>query len=145
MADKSMVIQIILNRWQNLVPVMHVADSDAITQILRKKITAFVPELSYITPDHLLLYCSSCSCGNPGMEQVLLKEILITNKDTCIECLKNNTFLPVSIIDSSLIDGQYPIMDTKAAREVYLKKWDAQKTLDGNACDTAAYWKEVIQ
>ena len=145
MADKVMIIQIILNRWQKLVPVINAADSDAITQILRKKITAFVPELSYITPDHLLMYCSSCSCGNPGLAQVLLKDILMTNRDTCIDCLRNNRFLPVSIIDATLIDDQHPIMDNKNAREVYMKKWDSQKTPNGNACDTADYWKEIIQ
>ena len=144
MADKSMVIKVILDRWQDLVPVIHIADSDAVTQILRRKITDFVPELSQLTPDHLLLFCSACSCGNPGMAQVLLKNILMENKETCIKCLRNGEFLPVSIINTSLIDNKFPIMDTKVAKDIYLKKWDEQKISDGNACDKAYYWEEII-
>ena len=145
MDNKEMVINIILTRWANNISISDVAAEDAITSILRHRLNITIPEVSAVVPDHLLMYCSICSCGNPGSAQILLKNILVGNKERIRQAMKLKVMLRSDAIEPSLEDFKYPIFTNPNVKNKYKRLWDRQKINGQNLCDTREFWTEILK
>lgn len=116
-----------------------------ISKMLRKKFEVF--DINIVLPDMLLLILSICTDGNPGVTQVLVKEIL--------ESIKSHkgpipSGYVIDSMDFSLCyPMEFPILDAPGMYDKYLEIWDGQKyqTQFGlnNKCDTVEWWKEVMK
>ena len=112
-------------------------------QILIRKMDAMsILGVDFIMPDNLVLLIDVCTGSNPGMSQIVLKELLesiVANKGL-IE--KNYVITPD---DFTIAFETFPIIDDENRKE-WEKKWDAQKDKNkNNKVDTLEYWKEVMK
>lgn len=118
--------------------------SSFISKILIKKFDAFGIKIHL--PMFLLAILSTCTEENPGMSQIILKDLLLNIKD-------RRGPIPEGYVITAMDFGMcfmhsFPIMDIKSIEEKYEKLWDGQKyqTAFGsnNLCDTVDWWKEVM-
>jgi hypothetical protein len=97
----------------------------------------------------LLLILYICTEGNPGMFQVILKDLLNNIK-------KEIGPIPAEYIirvndAAKYFDGNFPILDIPEVQDKYCDLWQKQKgerkdnLSSDNLCDTPEWWKEVMQ
>lgn len=116
-----------------------------IAKVLLKKFEAF--DIKIHLPVHLLLILSLCTNDNPGMVQVILKDLLLSIK-------KRKGPIPEGYVIKQMdfafaFPTSFPFIDDPVIYDKYLKLWDGQKywkdEWEHNACDTVEWWKEVIK
>lgn len=108
-------------------------------RVLRKKIEVF--KIPIKVPDYLIMLIEMCTGGNPGVSQLMLKEIMsrVPNLQPDYE---------ITPMDFSLTyPSSFPIMSENPKWEEHFSKmWDAQKDENGqNKCDTRDWWMEVFK
>lgn len=109
-----------------------------IAKVLRNKLKEF--QVPIEIPDYLLILIELCTSSNPGISQVMLKEIMSHIPD----------LEPGYEIESSdftrVYPSNYPIMDDNPKWEKHFEElWLAQKDKEGNnLCDTPEWWLEVF-
>ena len=109
-----------------------------IARVLRKKMEVF--QVPVNIPDYLLILIELCTQGNPGVSQVMLKEILsaIPNLQPGHE-VKPDDF-------SRVYTADFPSMESPRWEQHFQELWDAQKNCEGkNLCDTADWWMELFK
>lgn len=114
-----------------------------VPSILLDKFKAF--NVNVVLPDMLLVIIDICTEGNPGLSQVILKDLLsnIANKFNERKIpsgyvIKTNDF-------SKCFPTEFPIISISNIYDKYIKMWDGQKNNGGNLCDTVKWWKEVVE
>lgn len=117
-----------------------------IVKMLRKKFEVF--KIDIVLPDMLLMILDLCTESNPGVTQVILKELLEDIK-------KRKGPIPSGYVIDALdfsfcFPAQFPILSVPEIYNKYLEKWDGQKYTDENgysrnSCDTIEWWKEVME
>ena len=112
-------------------------DSSCIAKMIRSKFK--VLRIPLDIPDYLLAIIEMCTNYNPGVSQVMLKEILSNIKD-----LKQN--YSITTEDFSRTYEEFPIVDNPKWESHFNELWDKQKSSDGsNLCDTREWWMEVFK
>jgi hypothetical protein len=117
------------------------------SKMILKKFEVF--NIDIILPDMLLLILYICTEGNPGMFQVILKDLLNNIK-------KEIGPIPpeyiIRIDDAAkYFNGNFPILDIPEVQDKYCDLWQEQKgerkdnLSSDNLCDTPEWWKEVMQ
>lgn len=119
-----------------------------IANILRKKIEAC--GIKIILPDNLLAIIEICTDGNPGVSQLILKEVLEKAKERCNGSIPEG--YTIQTWDFSLtFPNSFPILEKPEIYQEYKKKWDAQKIprkstwSSDNACDTKEWWCSAVR
>ena len=103
-----------------------------IARVLRRKLEAFNIDLK--VPDPLCGIIMICTGSNPGVSQLMLKEIMTCNKKYSGE------LTPLDF--SRTYPTSFPLMSKRKWEEHFEKEWDAQKDENGdNLCDTPDWWK----
>lgn len=112
-------------------------------QILIRKMDAMnILGVDFIMPDNLVLIIDVCTGSNPGLSQIVLKELL--ESIVAHKGLIGKHYL-ITPTDFSDAFEKFPIIDD-SNREEWEKKWDAQKDKNGyNLVDTLGYWKDVMK
>lgn len=109
-----------------------------IARILRKKIEVF--QIPVKLSDYLIILIELCTGGNPGVSQVMLKEIMSKVPNLTPEYeIKPEDFARVYSIE-------FPVMENSPEWEEHFSKlWDAQKSDGNNLCDTRDWWMELFK
>ena len=117
------------------------------SQIILHKFKVF--DVDIVLPDMLLLMLNVCVDNNPGMFQIILKDLLNSIK------MRKGPIPDGYVItteDFSLCFlTDFPIIDISHIYKKYEKFWDAQKKEthedfeSDNLCDTPEWWKEVME
>lgn len=109
-----------------------------IAKVLRKKMEVF--EVPVNIPDHMLVLIELCTEGNPGIAQLMLKEVLSRIPNLKPDyTIQSTDFARVYCVD-------FPIVEIPQWREYFEKLWGAQKDSNGNnMCDTVEWWTEVFK
>lgn len=154
LVQMELVSEMALKVWDMgiAVPEFH---NDPMYKILRSKLkySEKLVQLGKIVPDGLIVYCINCAEGNPGIAQLILKEILSSNKRTVKSCIKNGTSLPIELHKMAKVTtvlGQvHPFMSIPEVYDYYSKLWLEQKVTSregrtDNKVNTAEYWEEVL-
>ena len=136
-----------------------------IAKVLRKKLEVF--KINVKLPDPLIMLIEICTESNPGISQLMLKEILTKVKSR--KKLNPDVEYVITPDDFSLTyPNEFPVMDNSPSpsaglppfmkdawkslnpstsnwEEYFHKAWDAQKDEnDGhNKCDTPEWWWEI--
>ena len=102
-----------------------------------------------VLPDLLLMIVSLCTDNNPGISQIIIKELLSDIKE------KQGNIPEGYIITSSdfvnCFPENFPILDIPEVYDKYIKLWDGQKRerpnefSSDNLCDTPEWWLEVME
>lgn len=121
--------------------------NEFIAGVLRKRLEVFGVDVNF--SDILVDIIALQAGGNPGVSQLILKEILTTaaNKFKIKKVPKGYTIDPMdyAFTYQKFFVLDFEDYDDEKVKE-YHNKWDAQKKLDGtNRCDTAEYWQEVVE
>lgn len=109
-----------------------------IARVLRKKMEVF--QIPVNIPDYLLILIELCTQGNPGVSQVMLKEVLsaVPNLQSGYE-VKPSDF-------SRVYMAEFPSMESPRWEKHFQELWDAQKNSEGNnMCDTVDWWMELFK
>lgn len=140
----ALAINLLTSDWSKGRPVAGEFKRDPIFRILRDKIDR--TDIGKVIPDHLLICISFLSCGNPGMCQLLLKEVLLDNKSEVKRRIDTNTQLSTSGFKRWLErKSVVPYMEVPEVFQEYGLIWEQQKLPDGsNAVDTLEYWHEIL-
>ncbi len=112
--------------------------SSFIAQVLRKKMEVF--KIPVQLPDYLLAIIELCTQSNPGVSQVMLKEIL-----AAIPNLQpGHKVTPEDF--NRVYTADFPTMENPRWEKHFEKLWDAQKNSEGeNLCDTVDWWMELFK
>ena len=110
-----------------------------IAKVLRKKIEVF--EIPIKIPDYLLIIIELCTGSNPGVSQVMLKEVMKHIPDLA----PDHEITPMDF--SLTYFNDFPDMTTNPKwSEDFSRLWDEQKSPDGqNLCDTREWWMECFK
>lgn len=103
-----------------------------------------------VIPDELIVIIDICTNSNPGVSQIILKEILesvVKRKGK----IKNGQAITSTDFSLCFAKG-YPILEIESINKEYMKKWDNQKISDeewellksDNKCDTLSWWTELL-
>lgn len=137
--DKSLVVNL-LNLWEeeDKIGVVRINPSiyrgPSIARILRDKLKW--SQTLVVVPDYLLLIIELASGGNPGISQVMLKEVLMSARPLHYGAR----------IKSSDFEKVRHIFESEDCDEYFYRKWDEQKFEGGgNKCDTTEWWREVFK
>ena len=133
LADESTV-----NLLDSMNKELNESDIPFITKLLLKKLEAFNIDIKL--PPHLPAIIEVCTNCNPGLSQVMLKEIL-DNVNNLTEgyCITTDDFIRV-------YHNEFPVVDIDEWNEHFKKLWDKQKSPNGgNLCDTREWWMEVFK
>lgn len=114
-------------------------------RIILQKFEVF--NIDIVLPDMLLILLSTCVNENPGMFQIVLKDLLNNIKERKGPIPNGYT---ITADDFAMCFGDsFPILDIKRIEEKYSKMWQEQKRESeawgtDNLCDTPEWWKEVM-
>lgn len=111
-----------------------------IAKVLRKKLKVFGIKVSL--PDPLIMLIEICTQNNPGISQLMLKEILMKVEGH----LSQDKEYEVNPFDfSRAYPDRFPIVsEFQDVEEKFHSMWDGQKNPDGsNKCDTPEWWAEI--
>ena len=117
------------------------------SQIILQKFKAF--GIDIVLPDMLLLMLAICVDGNPGIFQVVLKELLENIKSRKGSIPAGYTITSDDF--SMCFTIELPMIEVPEIYQKYEKLWDGQKREThkewetDNKCDTPEWWKEVMQ
>lgn len=107
-----------------------------IPQVLLKKFEAF--EINIVMPEGFLMIIDMCTMGNPGISQLLVKEVIENIPD-----LKPGH--KITLEDFARVHSMsFPMLSDPKNMKKYEELWDAQKSPHGNRVDTQEYWLEVF-
>lgn len=115
-------------------------ESSFIAKILRKKLKVF--GIKVRLPDPLIMLIEICTQNNPGISQLMLKEILMKVEGR----LSQDKEYEVNPFDFSRVyPDRFPIVsEFQDVEERFHSMWDGQKSPDGsNKCDTPEWWSEI--
>ena len=118
------------------------------SQIILKKFNVF--DIDIVLPDMLLLILSVCVDGNPGLFQIILKDLLNSIKKKKGPIKRGYVITTHDFVDCFLI--QFPIIEIPEVLAKYEALWDEQKIKressnpfkPDNLCDTPEWWEEVM-
>lgn len=134
--------------WANGIPFQFDLYGDPICAILKRKM--LLVGLDDVIPDHLYAVVSLLSNGNPGMCQIILKEILMASREDVKNSFAMGTYLGPFVIDKVILrfGGKLPDAQdatvAKTLERLYMEqKIQSEETLSDNAMDTQRYWDEV--
>lgn len=134
--------------WANGIPFQFDLYVDPICAILKRKM--LLVGLDDVIPDHLYAVVALLSNGNPGMCQIILKEILMASRDDVKAALAAGEYLDPSVMDRVMFrfHGKLPDVQDPSAMErlmhLYMEqKVQSKETFSDNAMDTQQYWSEV--
>lgn len=122
-----------------------ILDNCFIAKVLLRKLVAC--NIKIHLPIHLLVILSLCTNDNPGISQVMLKELLLNIK-------KNKGPIPEGYVIGQMdfattFPYSFPLIDDPDIYKKYEKLWDEQKYVcddfSCNLCDTIEWWKEVME
>ena len=116
-----------------------------ISQILMKKLAAVGVDV--VIPDPLLVMIDLCCNSNPGISQLMLKDILLSIKNRKGPVPKGYV---ITTDDFSLCyPNRFPVIEYPDINKKFEEMWDSQKIFIGgkerNSCDTAEWWLEVME
>ena len=108
-----------------------------IAKIIRKKFEAF--QIPIKIPNLLLMLIEICTDSNPGVSQIMLKEVLsrIPNLEPDYQVM------PTDFV--RVYATEFPLMKNPKWEEYFSKLWDAQKSDGNNLCDTRDWWMELFK
>ena len=107
-----------------------------VPQVLKKKIEAF--NIPIKVTNAVLMMIEICTEGNPGVSQLMLKEIINTCYLKAGDTVDFDKFVRTYPM-------QFPLITNPDICSKYDKMWDAQKDEDGNnKCDTVEWWMECF-
>lgn len=114
-------------------------------RMISRKFETF--DVDIVLPDMLLMMLDLCVSGNPGMFQIVLKDLLNSIKQRKGP-IPNGYIITSEDFAMCFVDS-FPILDIKKVEEKYTKMWQEQKRETeawgtDNLCDTKEWWKEVI-
>jgi hypothetical protein len=118
-----------------------------ITKILLTKFKAF--DIDIHLPMPLLALLSMCTDENPGMSQIILKDLLNSIKSRIGAIPKG--YVITSTDFAFCFPNSFPIIANEQIYKKYIKLWDEQKCertdtfKSDNLCDTSEWWREVMQ
>lgn len=104
-------------------------------------------EIDVVIPDMIMLVFDICSSGNPGVIQLMIKELLLSIKASYGEIPKGYIVTSKDFID---VHQTFPSLDIPENEEKYRLMWDSQKKEretnfeSDNQCDTVEWWREVL-
>lgn len=115
------------------------------SRMILKKFETF--GINIVLPDMLLLMLYICTEGNPGMFQVILKDLLNHIKEK-IGPIPSGYVITVE--DAANCFASPPILDIPEIQDKYCNLWQEQKNVSAsgisdNLCDTPEWWKEVMK
>ena len=138
----------VITLWRDGIPFWFDIYADPICSILKGKM--LLVGLDDVIPDHLYAVVALLSNGNPGMCQIILKEILMASRDDVKTALAAREYLDPSVMDRVMFrfHGKLPDVQDPAAMDRLMRLYMAQKvqskeTFSDNAMDTQQYWSEV--
>ena len=138
----------VITLWRDGIPFWFDIYADPICSILKRKM--LLVGLDDVIPDHLYAVVALLSNGNPGMCQIILKEILMASRDDVKTALAAGEYLGPSVMDRVMFrfHGKLPDVQDSAAMERLMRLYMEQKvqseeTFSDNAMDTQQYWSEV--
>lgn len=138
----------VLTLWRDGIPFWFDIYTDPICSILKREM--LLVGLDDVIPDHLYAVVALLSNGNPGMCQIILKEILMASRDDVKTALVAGEYLDPSVMDRVMFrfHGKLPDVQDPAAMERLMRLYMEQKvqskeTFSDNAMDTQQYWSEV--
>ena len=105
--------------------------------------------IDVVIPDMILIILDICCLGNPGVIQLMTKELLMDIKANQGGSIPKG-YVVTGEDFASLHGDAYPILALPENEEKYRKLWDAQKrdrakTFDSdNQCDTPEWWQEIL-
>ena len=107
-----------------------------IARVLRKKLEVF--NVPVKVPDELLMIIEVCTGGNPGISQLMLKEIIGKN------CPKDKVLTHEDFVRAFTME--FPVISVYPKWEKHFSgAWDKQKDENGNnLCDTPLWWLECF-
>ena len=144
MASAESIVKVILHRWEYSMPIIDWADKDEIAITLRNILNGVSVELSNITPSHLLLYCSVCSCGDIETAKILMYEIMNNNKSKIKWHIANNIALYPNIINTTLSGNSYPIISDGRIAGKYNRLMEDRKNQWGCKYNSIEYWVSML-
>jgi hypothetical protein len=113
------------------------AEQSFIVKMFRKKFEVF--NIDIVLPEGSLMVIDICTSGNPGMSQVIVKEILEN-----IPNLKAGH--TVTTEDFARVHAmRFPTLSDPRVMEKYEKLWIDQKSRGNNRVDTPEYWLEIFK
>ena len=118
----------VITLWRDGIPFWFDIYADPICSILKGKM--LLVGLDDVIPDHLYAVVALLSNGNPGMCQIILKEILMASRDDVKTALAAGEYLDPSVMD-------------RVMRLYMAQKVQSKETFSDNAMDTQQYWSEV--
>lgn len=138
----------VITLWRDGIPFWFDIYADPICSILKGKM--LLVGLDDVIPDHLYAVVALLSNGNPGMCQIILKEILMASRDDVKTALAAGEYLDPSVMDRVMFrfHGKLPDVQDPAAMDRLMRLYMAQKvqskeTFSDNAMDTQQYLSEV--
>ena len=108
-----------------------------IAKIIRKKFEVF--QIPIKIPDPLLMLSEICTDSNPGVSQIMLKEVL--SRISSLEL--DYQVMPMDFV--RVYATEFPLMRNPKWEEHFRKLWDAQKSDGNNLCDTRDWWMELFK
>lgn len=109
-----------------------------IAKILRKKMEVF--QIPIKISDYLIILIELCTGGNPGVSQVMLKEIM----SKVPNLTSGHEITPEDFV--RVYGSEFPVMENSPKWEEHFSKlWDAQKNDGNNMCDTRDWWMELFK
>lgn len=131
-------------------PGIHKHDEEIVdlftSKMILKKFEVF--NIDIVLPDMLLLMLYICTEGNPGMFQVILKDLLNHIKE---EIGPIPSGYVINVDDATKCFTAPPILDIPEIQDKYCNLWQEQKgerqgsLSSDNLCDTPEWWKEVME
>lgn len=118
-----------------------------IVKVIDKKFKVF--GIDIVLPDPLMIILDLCVNGNPGQVQIVIKDLLNSIK-------KRKGPIPAGYVVTSddfshCFMTEFPIMEIPKVNAKYESLWIGQKIESEtdkrsyNLCDTAEWWKEIME
>jgi hypothetical protein len=116
-------------------------------KMIKKKFDAFCIDI--VLPDYLIMLIDICIDSNPGLFQVVLKEILVNARSDGKPLPSKYVITPYDYLTT--FDYKHPIIEIAEYKHKFEDLWDAQKVVEDahptsrNKCDTKRWWLEAIK
>lgn len=137
MEEKIEACNYLLTCWAILSLDEYPTEKDFITKMIQRKFEVF--EIPIVVPDPLCAIIMVCTNGNPGLSQIILKEILMDIPDLAPGYV-------ITMNDFARTYGdKYPLIEYEDIKRDLETKWDRQKHGSFNEVDTKEYWLEVFK
>ena len=111
-------------------------DPPFIYRILVKKLEAY--DIDIKLPIEVTLLIDLCILSNPGLSQIVLKDILMRSDNVCTGYIVNSD--DISYLDKILKEN----VTDEGLTEYYRQYWYDHKINGMNGCDTKEWWLEVF-